>query len=75
MKGRWKNDDRDLTMYLAARHSGRRLTEIGERFGGIRASAVSHARKRIERKMAKDRKLRGKVEALSAELQERARKL
>ena len=75
VKGRWKNDDRDLAMYLAARHSGRRLTEIGERFGGIRASAVSHARKRIEHRMVKDRELRRKVEALSAELQGRARKL
>jgi len=74
-KGRWKNDDRDLAIYLATRHSGRRLTEIGERFGGIGASAVSHARKRIERRMAKDRSLRRRVQALSAELQKRAAEL
>jgi len=74
-RGRWKNDDRDLAIYLATRHSGRRLAEIGERFGGIRASAVSHARARFERKMARDRSLRKRVDELNAELQKRAAKL
>ena len=67
-KGRWKNDDRDLAIYLAVRHTGARLSAIGERFGGLGASAVSHARKRLEHRMARDKALERRVRALSKEI-------
>ena len=69
-KGLWKNDDRDLAIYLAVQHTGSRLAEIGSYFGGLGASATSQAKKRLERRMGKQRALREKVQTLSSQLNE-----
>lgn len=39
---------RQAAMYLAAKHSGRSLPEIGRRFGGKDHSTVHHARERVK---------------------------
>ena len=67
-KGLWRNDDRDLAIYLAVRHTASHLSEIGERLGGLGASAVSQAAKRLERRMSKQTALRRKVQAMEEDL-------
>ena len=62
-----------LLGYLARQHSGCRLTEIAEHFGGMSGAALSMACRRLEEKRAAKRKLRKQVEELSARWREDSR--
>jgi len=56
-KGGRANTPRKVVLYLAQRYTGLSNKEIGERFGGIEASAVSKASARVKEEMALDKKL------------------
>ena len=73
IKGEWwdsfkdrKGDTgRDVVMWVARRHGGYKLRELAEKAGGVDYTAVSMALKRLEGRMATDRKLRRVVEQVS----------
>jgi len=56
-KGGRANTPRKVALHLAQRYTGLSNKEIGERFGGIEASAVSKASARVKEEMASDKKL------------------
>jgi chromosomal replication initiation ATPase DnaA len=55
---------RDIAIYLLKRYSGLTNRQIGDMFGGISFSAVSKLVKRYSPRVAEDRKLGKKIEAL-----------
>ena len=73
-KGRWRNQCRDVAIYLAHMHTGCTLAEIGRRLGGIRPSAVSLAQRRVTQQMCNNRQLRRRLEDVQANLLEAERK-
>ena len=67
-KAQKKNEGRDVARYLAREHSGLKLAELGEQFGGISADAVCHARRRVAGRMRRSRTFRKRIVALEREL-------
>ncbi len=59
-----RGEIRNLAIYLLKRNSGLTNRQIGEMFGGISFSAVSKSIKRFSPRIAEDRKLGKKIEAL-----------
>ena len=69
-RGLKRNESRDVAVYLARVHSGRKLEELGDHFGGISGAAVSHACRRMEAKLRSSRAFRKQVGDLAGRLQE-----
>ena len=59
---------RQVAMYLARKHTGRSLQDIGAAFGGRDHGTVLHAERSIEQKMAADTLLNERVQRLTATL-------
>jgi len=59
-----RGEIRNLAIYLLKRYSGLTNRQIGDMFGGISFSAVSKLVKRYSPRVAEDRKLGKKIEAL-----------
>ena len=57
-KGRKKNQERDIAIYLAIRHCCISCVELGRYFGGISGAAVSSRGKLCERMAEQDENLR-----------------
>jgi len=70
VKGRKRNEARDLAIYLSRECSGRRHTEIGAHFGGIRPPSVSCACRRVEERMAEDKRWHRRVLRLLQQLRQ-----
>ena len=51
-------DERALLMELMYRHGGLRQAQIGEYFGGLDYTAVSHERQRIRRKISESKRIK-----------------
>jgi putative transposase len=66
-KGRRRNEARDVAVYLARRHGGIPLREIGEFVGDLGSAAVSLAHRRIAERLPCDPALRRRVAALERE--------
>ena len=62
------NDARNVGIYLARRHSGQTLATIGDAFGLEHYSSVSSVVSRMKQRIANDRSLRRKVEAIERAL-------
>ena len=62
------NDARNVAIYLARRHSGQTLATIGDAFGLEHYSSVSSVVTRMKQRIANDRRLRRKVEAIERAL-------
>jgi putative transposase len=62
------NDARNVAIYLARRLSGQTLATIGEAFGLEHYSSVSSVVTRMKQRIANDRSLRRKVEAMERAL-------
>jgi chromosomal replication initiation ATPase DnaA len=60
---------RDLALYLARRHCGLTLAELGARAGGLRYAAVGQAIRSFERKLKRG-DLRAEVDAAECRLAE-----
>ena len=67
-KRKHNNEARDVALYMGRHHARRKLTELGERFGGMSTPAVSLACKRVEDRMAGSRTLRSRLKQLEAQL-------
>ena len=59
---------RNVKLYLCRKYTGKRLKDIGEHFG-IGESGVSQAFSRMTRKMANDKKLKGRVNKIEKKLE------
>jgi putative transposase len=62
------NDARNVAIYLARRFSGQTLANIGDAFGLEHYSSVSSVVTRMKQRIANDRSLRRKVEAIERAL-------
>lgn len=62
------NDARNVAIYLARRHSGQTLATIGDAFGLEHYSSVSSVVTRMKQRIANDRRLRRKAEAIERAL-------
>ncbi|MCB2182460.1 MAG: hypothetical protein KQH63_10570 [Desulfobulbaceae bacterium] len=58
------NEPRNLSIYLARKHSGLKLAEIGIEFGLEKYSSVSSIVMRTEQMISQDKKLKKRVEKL-----------
>lgn len=58
---------RQMKLYMCHRYSGKRLREIGERYG-VSESGVTQASRRIETKKQKDKKLRRLITNMSKDI-------
>lgn len=67
MRGR-ENEARKVAMYLVKRYCDRTLPELAEYFGIGSYSAVSWSCRAIQSKMAKEKKLRDRIEKISASI-------
>jgi REP element-mobilizing transposase RayT len=67
-RGRKQDTIRDVAIYLSWRLSRQTNAEIGRRFGGIKAAAVSHACRRVGTAMEKNADLTERVRALEVQL-------
>jgi putative transposase len=67
-RGRKRDEARDMAIYLAWRLSRLTNTAMGERFGGIKAAAVSHACRRVSEALGADAGLAQRVRNLEAQL-------
>jgi hypothetical protein len=67
-KGKRRNEARDVAVYLARRHWGIPLREIGEFVGDLGSAAVSLAHRRIAERLPCDPALRRRVAALEREV-------
>jgi chromosomal replication initiation ATPase DnaA len=65
-KDRKGDTGRDVVMWVARRHGGYKLRDLAEKAGGVDYTAISMALKRLEERMATDRKLRRVVDQVSA---------
>lgn len=75
-KGLKRNESRNTAAYLARVHTGRKLAEVGEHFGGPSSAAVSRACRRVETKLRGSRVFRKKIADLAIRVeQERSRKI
>jgi putative transposase len=63
-KGKRRNEARDVAIYLARRHGGIPLREIGEFVGDLGSAAVSLAHRRIAERLPGDPALRRRVATL-----------
>ncbi|MDA3835493.1 MAG: hypothetical protein PF495_19145 [Spirochaetales bacterium] len=54
-----------VVYYLARKHAGLSLSEIGKRAGGVKASAVSKMVKRFENKIKKEPAVRDAIEQIN----------
>jgi chromosomal replication initiation ATPase DnaA len=64
-RGRKGHKARDMAIWLSREMSRESLQKIGDYFGGIRPSAVSHACRRIRERMQEDADLKNRVEILA----------
>ncbi len=62
------NEPRNLSIYLARKHSGLKLTEIGIEFGLKKYSSVSSIVTRMEHLISQDKKLKKRAEKLRSTL-------
>ena len=65
-RGKRENLPRKAALYLAKRLTEKGNQEIGEFFGGIRASAVSKAAARFEKEIARNQDLRSRMESIKS---------
>jgi len=70
-RGRKGHEARDVAIYLSREMTGESLTRIGNRFGGIRPSAVSLAHRRIVERIREDEEFGRRVEDLSHRIRSR----
>ncbi len=63
------NEPRNVAVYLARKHSGLRLQEIGSEFGLEKYSTVSSIVARTEKMLAEDKNLRKRVERIRLALE------
>ena len=68
-----KNEPRNLAIYLARRHSGLSLAEIGSEFGLRKYSSVSSIVMRTEHLMSQSKQLQEKAEKVRAKLHKSSR--
>ena len=69
VKGRKRNNIRDISIYIARRYTSFSNIDIGDYFGGISKSAVSEVYKRIELKMKKDKRLKNDINKLISKIE------
>ncbi|MBN1423589.1 hypothetical protein JXA88_03445 [Candidatus Fermentibacteria bacterium] len=67
-RGRKRHEARDVAIYLSWRLSRHTNAQIGDRFGGIKAAAVSHACRRVSEAIRADTGLADRVRDLEAQL-------
>ncbi len=60
---------RDLAVWLARRHCGMKLRELGQAVGGVDYATVSSATRRLERRAQHDRKLASALNQAEVQLQ------
>ena len=58
---------RNVKMYLSQKYTGKKLKEIGMRFG-IGESGVSQSCRRVAQRMEKDKKLKKKIDRLEKQI-------
>ena len=58
------NEPRNLAIYLARKHSGLRLSEIGSEFGLVKYSSVSSIVMRTEQLILQNKKLKKRLEKI-----------
>jgi len=63
-----ENEARKVAMYLVKRCCDRTLSEVAEYFGTGSYSAVSWSCRAIEAKMAKEKKLKDRIEKIAASI-------
>ena len=68
VKGRKRNESRDVAIYLSAKYTRCTYDEIGEYFGGIRPSAVSLGSRRIIERMKTDKNFKKLVRQLESDV-------
>jgi len=68
VKGRKRNEPRDVAIHLSREHSRRTLNEIGTYFGGVGAAAVCLTCRRMAERMKRNRRLAGKVKRLGGKV-------
>ena len=70
VRGRKKNEARDVAIYLSRECSGRKHVEVGRHFGALRPPTVSSACHRVETRMAEDKRWRRRVLRLIQQVKE-----
>lgn len=63
------NEPRNIAVYLARKHTGLRLEEIGKEFGLNKYSSVSSIVVRTENQLSQDKRLQKQVEGIRRQLQ------
>ncbi|MBM4030802.1 MAG: hypothetical protein FJ291_03355 [Planctomycetes bacterium] len=65
---RWRNEARAVALYLCRKWAGMTLEELGERFGGVSAQAVSRMEAQLARDLLRDTGLGERVGRCEGEL-------
>jgi REP element-mobilizing transposase RayT len=68
-RGRWRNEARQVAMYLCRCWTRLSLRAIGERLGGVGYAAVSKAASDVAERLVRDRGLKAKVRRCERELE------
>ncbi|NIS62305.1 MAG: hypothetical protein GTO13_16885 [Proteobacteria bacterium] len=67
-KGSKRNIARDLAVFLARDLSGKKVSDLGEFFGGISGAAITMKYTQAGQQLAQDKKLRRKVEGIKGKI-------